>query len=49
MEHQRKSNLKPEESKQWEIGLEGETGLLFWQLTGYENEITNLIDFTSIQ
>ncbi|MEY0474655.1 TonB-dependent vitamin B12 receptor BtuB [Providencia huaxiensis] len=40
-------NLKPEESKQWEIGLEGETGLLFWQLTGYENEITNLIDFTS--
>lgn len=40
-------NLKPEESKQWEIGLEGETGLLFWQLTGYENEITNLIDFTT--
>ncbi|MEQ5735733.1 TonB-dependent vitamin B12 receptor BtuB [Providencia alcalifaciens] len=40
-------NLKPEESKQWEIGLEGETGLLFWQLIGYENEITNLIDFTT--
>ncbi|MGJ3355045.1 TonB-dependent vitamin B12 receptor BtuB [Providencia sp. Je.9.19] len=40
-------NLKPEESKQWEIGLEGETGLLFWQLTGYQNDITNLIDFTT--
>ncbi|WP_353244392.1 TonB-dependent vitamin B12 receptor BtuB [Providencia sp.] len=36
-------NLKPEESKQWEIGVEGKTGPLFWQLNTYHNDINNLI------
>lgn len=36
-------NLKPEESKQWEIGIEGTTGPLFWQLNAYHNDIDNLI------
>lgn len=40
-------DLKPEESKQWEIGLEGTTGLLFWQLNAYRNDIDNLIAFKS--
>lgn len=38
-------NLKPEESKQWEIGIEGKTGPLFWQLNRYHNDINNLIDY----
>ncbi|EFB70548.1 TonB-dependent vitamin B12 receptor [Providencia rustigianii DSM 4541] len=38
-------NLKPEESKQWEIGIEGKTGPLFWQLNTYHNDINNLIDY----
>ncbi|HHR5883380.1 TPA: TonB-dependent vitamin B12 receptor BtuB [Providencia alcalifaciens] len=38
-------NLKPEESKQWEIGVEGKTGPLFWQLNTYHNDINNLIDY----
>ncbi len=37
-------NLKPEESQQWEIGLEGLTGPLSWQLSAYRNQIDNLID-----
>ncbi|MFD1093904.1 TonB-dependent vitamin B12 receptor BtuB [Providencia vermicola] len=36
-------NLKPEESKQWEVGVEGTTGPLFWQLNAYHNDIDNLI------
>ncbi|OAT51634.1 TonB-dependent vitamin B12 receptor BtuB [Providencia heimbachae] len=38
-------NLKPEESKQWEIGFEGKTGPLFWQVNAYHNDIDNLIDY----
>nr|WP_314267900.1 TonB-dependent vitamin B12 receptor BtuB [uncultured Moellerella sp.] len=38
-------NLKPEESKQWEGGVEGVTGPLFWSVTAYRNEITNLITY----
>ncbi|CDK66169.1 TonB-dependent vitamin B12 receptor BtuB [Morganella morganii subsp. morganii] len=39
------SNLKPEESEQWELGLEGDTGPLSWKLSGYRNEIKNLIEY----
>ncbi len=39
------SNLKPEESKQWEVGVEGTTGPLFWQINAYHNDIDNLIDY----
>lgn len=40
-------NLKPEESKQWEIGVEGTTGSLFWQVNAYHNDIDNLIAYKS--
>ncbi len=40
-------NLKPEESKQWEAGLEGLTGPLNWRLSAYHNQIDNLIDYYS--
>ncbi|MEH4929365.1 TonB-dependent vitamin B12 receptor BtuB [Enterobacter cloacae] len=36
-------NLKPEESKQWEGGFEGLTGPVNWRITGYRNDIDNLI------
>ncbi|WON76831.1 TonB-dependent vitamin B12 receptor BtuB [Serratia sp. UGAL515B_01] len=38
-------NLKPEESKQWEGGFEGLTGPVNWRITGYRNEVNNLIDY----
>lgn len=38
-------NLKPEESKQWEAGLEGLTGPVDWRLSTYRYEISNLIDY----
>ncbi|GKX48052.1 TonB-dependent vitamin B12 receptor BtuB [Pectobacterium carotovorum] len=38
-------NLKPEESKQWEGGFEGLTGPVNWRLSGYRNDIDNLINF----
>ncbi|MCW2257211.1 vitamin B12 transporter [Providencia alcalifaciens] len=38
-------DLKPEKSKQWEIGLEGVSGPLFWQLNAYRNDIDNLIAY----
>ncbi|EMF0719487.1 TonB-dependent vitamin B12 receptor BtuB [Citrobacter sp. Marseille-Q6884] len=41
-------NLKPEESKQWEAGIEGLTGALDWRFSGYHYEIQNLIDYKSI-
>lgn len=41
------SNLKPEESRQWEAGLEGVTGPLDWRLSAYHNKIENLIDYDS--
>ena len=38
-------DLKPEESKQWEAGLEGLTGPLDWRLSAYRYEIDNLITY----
>ncbi|MBV2189083.1 TonB-dependent vitamin B12 receptor BtuB [Providencia rettgeri] len=38
-------SLKPEESKQWEVGVEGTTGPLFWQVNAYYNDINNLIAY----
>ncbi len=38
-------NLDPEESKQWEGGVEGLTGPVNWRISAYRNEIDNLIDF----
>ena len=40
-------NLKPEESKQWEAGLEGLTGPLDWRLSTYRYKIQNLIDYNN--
>ncbi|MHA7849080.1 TonB-dependent vitamin B12 receptor BtuB [Serratia sp. D1N4] len=40
-------NLKPEESQQWEGGFEGLTGPVNWRVTGYRNDIDNLIGYTS--
>jgi len=39
-------NLKPEESKQWEAGLEGLTGPIDWRLSAYRYEIDNLITYS---
>ncbi|MBK0004814.1 TonB-dependent vitamin B12 receptor BtuB [Erwinia sp. S38] len=36
--------LKPEESKQWEAGFEGLTGPITWHISGYRNDIDNLVD-----
>ncbi|MFZ3390974.1 TonB-dependent vitamin B12 receptor BtuB [Buttiauxella gaviniae] len=40
-------NLKPEESKQWEAGLEGLTGPVDWRLSAYHYQIENLITYYS--
>lgn len=40
-------NLKPEESKQWEAGLEGLTGPVDWRLSAYHYKISNLITYYS--
>ncbi len=40
-------NLQPEESKQWEAGLEGLTGPLDWRLSAYRYKIQNLITYYS--
>ena len=40
-------NLKPEESKQWEAGLEGLTGPVDWRLSAYRYEIDNLITYSN--
>lgn len=42
-------DLKPEESKQWEAGIEGLTGPLDWRLSAYHYEIQNLIDYSNNQ
>jgi len=39
-------NLKPEESKQWEAGLEGLTGPVEWRLSAYRYEIDNLVTYS---
>ncbi|MBS4429703.1 TonB-dependent vitamin B12 receptor BtuB [Pectobacterium punjabense] len=41
-------NLSPEESKQWELGVEGLSGPVNWRLSGYRNEVDNLINYRSI-
>ncbi len=41
-------NLKPEESKQWEAGIDGLTGPLDWRISAYHYEIQNLIDYKTI-
>ena len=40
-------DLNPEESKQWEGGFEGLTGPVNWRISGYRNDIDNLIDTDS--
>ena len=40
-------DLKPEESRQWEAGLEGLTGPLDWRLSAYRYKIRNLITYFS--
>ncbi|MBY6258802.1 TonB-dependent vitamin B12 receptor BtuB [Phytobacter diazotrophicus] len=42
-------DLQPEESKQWEAGIEGLTGPLDWRLSAYHYEIQNLIDYSNNQ
>lgn len=44
-----KSNpdLRPETSRQWELGLNGLSGPLDWQLSAYHNQIRNLITYFS--
>ncbi|WP_342322783.1 TonB-dependent vitamin B12 receptor BtuB [Kosakonia sp. BYX6] len=39
-------DLKPEESKQWEAGIEGLTGPVDWRLSAYRYEIENLITYS---
>ena len=38
-------DLNPEESKEWEGGLEGLTGPLSWRLSAYRNDIDQMIDY----
>lgn len=38
------SQLKPERSKQWEGAFEGVTGGVNWRVSGYRNDIEDLID-----
>ncbi|MGM3175089.1 TonB-dependent vitamin B12 receptor BtuB [Dickeya lacustris] len=40
-------DLKPEESKQWEAGVEGITGYLNWRLSAYHNKVNNLLTYSS--
>ncbi len=40
-------NLKPEKSKQWEGGIEGNTGVLNWRATAFRNDIEELIQSES--
>ncbi|MEI7064404.1 TonB-dependent vitamin B12 receptor BtuB [Dickeya chrysanthemi] len=39
------TSLKPEESKQWEFGLEGISGPVNWRASTYRNDINNLIEY----
>jgi len=41
------SQLKPEKSKQWEGAFEGLTAGVNWRVSGYRNDIEDLIDSTS--
>ncbi|KQN63358.1 TonB-dependent vitamin B12 receptor BtuB [Erwinia sp. Leaf53] len=40
-------SLQPEKSKQWEGGFEGLSGPVNWRLSGYRNDIDDLINFDS--
>lgn len=40
-------NLDPEESKQWEGAFEGLTAGVNWRVSGYRNDVDNLIDYDS--
>ncbi|MEB8220550.1 TonB-dependent vitamin B12 receptor BtuB [Citrobacter braakii] len=42
-------NLKPEESRQWEAGIDGLTGPLDWRLSAYHYKVQNLIDYKDHQ
>ncbi|EKH2049986.1 TonB-dependent vitamin B12 receptor BtuB [Salmonella enterica] len=42
-------NLKPEESWQWEAGIDGLTGPLDWRLSAYHYKVQNLIDYKDNQ
>lgn len=39
------SNLDPEESKQWEGAFEGLTAGVNWRVSGYRNDIDDMIDY----
>ncbi len=41
--------LAPEESKQWERGVEGISGPVDWRISGYRNDINHLIDYDLIK
>lgn len=43
------ADLKPEESKEWEGGLEGLTGPLNWRLSAYRNDIDQMISYDNQQ
>ncbi|KGL54070.1 vitamin B12/cobalamin outer membrane transporter [Pantoea ananatis] len=40
-------DLNPEKSKQWEGGFEGLTGPVNWRVSGYRNDIDDLISYTN--
>ncbi|EBM1197770.1 TonB-dependent vitamin B12 receptor BtuB [Salmonella enterica] len=42
-------NLKPEESRQWEAGIDGLTGPLDWRFSAYHYKVQNLIDYKDNQ
>ncbi|EDQ1030668.1 TonB-dependent vitamin B12 receptor BtuB [Salmonella enterica subsp. enterica serovar Mbandaka] len=42
-------NLKPEESRQWEAGIDGLTGPLDWRLSAYHYKVQNLIAYKDNQ
>ncbi|WP_192459362.1 TonB-dependent vitamin B12 receptor BtuB [Musicola keenii] len=42
------ANLKPEESKQLEGGIEGLTGAVNWHVSAYRNDVDNLIQYDSV-
>ncbi|MFP2241154.1 TonB-dependent vitamin B12 receptor BtuB [Pseudescherichia vulneris] len=42
-------NLDPEESKQWEGAFEGLTAGVNWRVSGYRNDVDNLIDYDYTQ
>ena len=41
------AHLDPEESKQWEGAFEGLTAGVSWRVSGYRNDVDNLIDFNN--